>query len=217
MPYKNKEDQREYMKNYARKNREKLREIENRYYKNKKSRSQNNGVCKDPLIKTCKRCEEEQPHDWMKDTYRNAGGRYKHVCKYCIRKEKRRNYAKSRETGSVAFHRRENLKKKCVQYLGGKCLDCGLEDECPVIYDFHHRDPKTKIKNIGNLLQGRNNLNMSKKLIEELDKCDLLCSNCHRRRHYMDKSANVGRPIMDTQRSRIFLDRIGSVDGFRSD
>ena len=76
-------------------------------------------------------------------------------------------------------------------------MSCGLEDKCVVIYDFHHRDPKTKIKNIGELLQSRNSLNMSKKLLEELDKCDLLCANCHRRKHHRDIMA--GRPRLDAR------------------
>ncbi len=189
MPYADPQKQKEYMRNYAQKNRGKIREISKRYYKNK--RAQGEGVSKGPVTKMCKKCRTNQLHDWMKDAGRNEGGKYKHVCQACIRKEKRKNWAKARYTGAAAFVRREKLKKKCIEYLGTKCQDCGLIDDCPVVYDFHHRDPKTKVCAIGKLLQ---RATFGQKLMTELDKCDLLCSNCHRRRHYKDTSAMTGRP-----------------------
>ena len=196
MPFKDTEKQKEYMRNYAKKNREKLREIGNRYYKNKKNKSQGKTSSKDPLVKICEKCQIKQPHVWMKDPTRNAGGRYKHACERCIRAGKRRIWHKERATGRIQL--REKLKNKCVQYLGEECLDCKIRYDCPAIYDFHHRDPKTKIESIGQLLHAvRVDLAMSKKLIKELDKCDLLCANCHRKRHYKDKSAMTGRPAMD--------------------
>ena len=69
-------------------------------------------------------------------------------------------------------------KKKAVEYLGGKCLDCGLVD-LPIVYDFHHRNPKEKDFQISRFRNFTWN-----KIKTELDKCDLLCSNCHRKRHF---------------------------------
>ncbi len=63
-----------------------------------------------------------------------------------------------------------------VEYMGGKCKHCGLSLEThPEIYDFHHIDPSTKLKKPSELLGGK-----WSKLISELDKCIMLCSNCHR-------------------------------------
>lgn len=78
-------------------------------------------------------------------------------------------------------------KLKGIGYLGGKCLDCGQTFEgYPSVFDFHHRDPATKTKKPCNLLGGR-----WEKIRIELDKCDLLCSNCHRKRHHEDKEHYV--------------------------
>ena len=56
------------------------------------------------------------------------------------------------------------------------CMDCG-EKYSPCVMDFDHRDPSTKMYNVsgmaGNSVEG---------IQEEIDKCDLVCSNCHRKR-----------------------------------
>jgi hypothetical protein len=44
--------------------------------------------------------------------------------------------------------------------------------------DFHHRNPKIKVECIGSWYMWD-----WKKLKKELDKCDLLCANCHRELH----------------------------------
>ena len=68
---------------------------------------------------------------------------------------------------------REN-KLKAIEYLGGHCTDC--KNEFPsYIYDFHHLDPNIKDFNIARLM-GRKWEN----IVPELDKCILLCANCHR-------------------------------------
>ena len=65
------------------------------------------------------------------------------------------------------------LKKRAIIYLGGKCRRCGgvFPDE---VYDFHHRDASLKEFHIS-----RKSVRWAT-LVKELDKCDLLCANCHR-------------------------------------
>lgn len=71
---------------------------------------------------------------------------------------------------------REN-KQKAVEYLGNQCKRC--EGKFPLeVYDFHHRNPIQKDFGIA-YIKGRKFENMK----EELNKCDLLCANCHRVRH----------------------------------
>ena len=78
-----------------------------------------------------------------------------------------------------ADKRRDN-KKKAVEYKGAKCFDCGqsFPDCC---YDFHHLDP-TQVNDVPSSV-----LHCSwKRIVAELDKCVMLCSNCHRIRHNQD-------------------------------
>lgn len=82
--------------------------------------------------------------------------------------------------------RRLEHKKMAVKYLGGKCLHCGLETEFYSIYDFHHKDPKEKDSLISQIMNKKSNFELIKK---ELDKCELLCSNCHRIVHEKERMA----------------------------
>lgn len=79
---------------------------------------------------------------------------------------------------------RQRTKLKLIEYKGGVCADCGLRD-IPAIYDFHHRDPAQKLFRIGS-----GSCRGLEKQKAEADKCDLLCANCHRRRHANDIMLN---------------------------
>ena len=77
--------------------------------------------------------------------------------------------------------RKQASKIKAIQYKGGKCAHCGLVyTDCAGIFDFHHIDPstKTRIKS-GSFFNYRWDT-----IKKELDKCIMLCANCHRRVHY---------------------------------
>ena len=70
------------------------------------------------------------------------------------------------------------LKLKAIAYKGGKCVKCGY-NKCYASLVFHHRDPK--IKEMGwSFLKKRS----WGKIIQELDKCDLVCANCHGEIHH---------------------------------
>jgi hypothetical protein len=65
---------------------------------------------------------------------------------------------------------RKEKKAEAVKYLGGRCQCCGF-NKCLSALQFHHRNPVEK--------EGTWRLLPAKKRKEELDKCDLLCANCH--------------------------------------
>lgn len=79
---------------------------------------------------------------------------------------------------------RRRQKQKAVDYLGGYCKNCGYS-KCLDALEFHHRDPDKKEFRFS---QYPNNWEKAKK---ELDKCDLLCANCHREVHAVWKSAKI--------------------------
>ena len=71
---------------------------------------------------------------------------------------------------------RKKLKEKAVEYKGGKCIKCGYNNYIGAL-EFHHRDPKEKDFSIGQYTYSW------ERVKAELDKCDLLCANCHREVH----------------------------------
>jgi len=76
-----------------------------------------------------------------------------------------------------SFYQRHKTKCRCVEYLGGKCNECEIQDVD--ILTFHHKDEKIKSFTISH------NLGSVEwdKLKRELDKCELLCYNCHMKHH----------------------------------
>jgi Zn finger protein HypA/HybF involved in hydrogenase expression len=72
----------------------------------------------------------------------------------------------------------DDYKKTC------KCSKCS--DTRWYVLDFHHLDPLQKKFNIGEAT--RFGLN---KIKEELDKCIVLCRNCHSEFHYLEKENNI--------------------------
>lgn len=80
--------------------------------------------------------------------------------------------------GKQSLDRQRNLKQVCIDYKGGECQECGY-NKCNAALEFHHLDPNEKDFNISELKK----TNFNEKIKSELDKCALLCSNCHREVH----------------------------------
>jgi hypothetical protein len=79
--------------------------------------------------------------------------------------------------GSYHRLRRRDRKRQIIEFLGGQCQDCGLVD-LPEVYDCHHKDGSDKDFSIASVKRRFESIKA------ELEKCVLLCANCHRRRHY---------------------------------
>ena len=112
-------------------------------------------------MECCKDCGDSLE---LGDNWRESSKKIQHyVCSPCVTKRTTQN--------------RRNKKLEAIQYLGGKCLDCDGVFHSSV-YDFHHLNPKEKESKPSALFG-----NKFETLRKELDKCVLLCSNCHRIRH----------------------------------
>lgn len=62
------------------------------------------------------------------------------------------------------------------------CKYCG--ETHPACLDFHHRNPEEKTANISFLIRNRS----FESVQDEIKKCDVVCSNCHRKLHYASDS-----------------------------
>jgi hypothetical protein len=77
---------------------------------------------------------------------------------------------------------RQKLKEKAIEYKGGCCEKCGY-DRCDSALEFHHLDPKEKDFGIGSY-----SVLSWEKVKIELDKCIMVCANCHREIHYNENN-----------------------------
>jgi predicted HNH restriction endonuclease len=97
--------------------------------------------------------------------------------------QRARKYAK--DNIQIIREKRRLLKHNIIIILGGKCQYCGIEyngnNGC--IFDTHHTNPKEKDFDI-------NRIRNWKKIEQEIKKCDLVCSNCHRLIHFKKDKEN---------------------------
>lgn len=139
-----------------------------RYWLNKYELKTNHQSIKEREIvdyngfRKCPTCKTEKP---ITEYYnrRDKIGSGSH-CKSCIKTSGR--------------DRAREFKKKCVEYKGGKCEKCGY-DKYIGAFDFHHINPLEKEYGISKVKHNTFN----EKIKNELDKCILLCANCHREIH----------------------------------
>lgn len=82
-------------------------------------------------------------------------------------------------------NRWREIKKKAVEFMGGKCSCCGF-DKHPAALQFHHLDPTEKEVSWNKL-----RLRSWEKIVTELNKCIILCANCHSIEHSKSKYDNT--------------------------
>lgn len=133
------------------------------------------------LVAECARCFGIKPLDEFSIKNKKTGRRSR-ICKTCVAAASRRHYAKnkdayiSRNRQNKKRYRKQN-RRLMLELLDGKsCVDCGESD--PTVLEFDHRDGTQKESEIGRLVgSGR-----WSKVAAEIEKCDIRCGNCHRRR-----------------------------------
>lgn len=107
-----------------------------------------------------------------------------HICPLC----NKTHYNKNLQTECSACRsqkRRRKNKELLVEYKGGKCEICGYNKNTHAL-DFHHIDPNTKEFTISRLIANKS----LEKIKQEVDKCKLVCANCHRELH-LEKNKHV--------------------------
>ena len=111
----------------------------------------------------CKICGDKDPKNSF-SLNKRENKFHRSLCVNCQREKNSINWRKN--------------KQSFVDYKGGKCEICGYS-KCIGALHFHHIDPTVKDDN-WNLFKNR----LLKNVKEELDKCKLLCANCHSELHF---------------------------------
>ena len=159
-------------------------------------------------MKNCAICDKEFPN-WIKIDDKNRNLQNRKYCLECspfksqnkIKLEKRDNTnclncsvelkgnqrmycsvkCKFSNFGSYKSQKKRRLKgkKDLVLMKGGCCEKCKYHKNLRAL-EFHHKNPKLKSFGISYTTIASKSW---KRILEEIDKCQLLCSNCHREHH----------------------------------
>lgn len=136
-------------------------------------------------LKSCAVCKEEKE---LKDFYPNkqCSLGVTGTCRNCSRERINKWYSDNRkERQKAANSLNQKRKRLIVDHFGDRCLDCGnTYPQC--VYQFHHLDPKCKDVNPSYALSKR-----PSEMWKELDKCVMLCANCHMIRHHYTRKEGV--------------------------
>lgn len=114
-------------------------------------------------LKKCFSCEVTMT---IENFYKKGKNNLQPYCKTCFNKKSTQRWI--------------DRKIWAIQYKGSKCIDCNLTyPETPYqVFDFHHIEPTHKDMDWSKI-----RLSSFSRMKSELDKCVLLCANCHRVRH----------------------------------
>ncbi len=138
--------------------------------------------------KICPKCETELPLDdiHFASRYDRKEKMFQHICRKCQSVYRKEHYDKNKQKYiDKAKVFTQSIIKWFIEYKKTlKCKECG-ENRYWVL-DFHHRDPKEKDIEVSVLLRKGNKT----KILQEIEKCDVLCSNCHRDLHFKENNAD---------------------------
>ena len=141
------------------------------------------------MIKRCTICKQEKPLSEFNKNSARKDGLQTH-CRECNKERSRQYYKKNKKKHlkEVYVRKRRNIRivmRKLMELLNrSHCADCSIKDAR--VLEFHHRDSEEKEHNISDMLNqgfGWNSVSA------ELEKCEILCANCHRIRHLVDNNS----------------------------
>lgn len=126
------------------------------------------------ITKQCNKCKQNL--DREENFNKNKGYRdgYFAQCKQC-----RKNHPSQVPEKVLQRVRDTRLRNKRFvwnYYSSHPCVDCGESD--PLLLDFDHISDN-KLANVSKLVHNTRSLKVIQK---EIDKCEVVCANCHRRR-----------------------------------
>lgn len=100
------------------------------------------------------------------------------ICKICGEKKEKEDFYKGRHyckfcDNKRVWQKQKATKKKIIEHMGGGCKCCNY-NKCSRSLDLHHLDSSKKDANF-------NSINGWKwdRIKKELDRCILVCRNCH--------------------------------------
>lgn len=132
------------------------------------------------MTKICDTCHTDQTGNFNKNKSKKDG--LNSICKDCSRKRSKQYYSENRERHLLAIKERHNRivaehRSKLKDILiASKCSDCPCSDWRVLEFDHINDDKK------GDVTQLIQNGNSWEVILSEINKCEIVCANCHRLR-----------------------------------
>jgi hypothetical protein len=133
------------------------------------------------MTRVCSKCKIKLSiEQFSKNKYKKTGVNYE--CKSCQKIYKDAHYQNNKQKYKDKAKRHDKKMQEWWQEFKSKlkCVRCGFSH--PAALDFHHLYGKDKA-----IAQGRSEGWGKKRVLEEINKCEVLCSNCHRILHWEEK------------------------------
>ncbi len=137
-------------------------------------------------MKTCSVCKTPKALNRFNSNKSRIDG-VSDRCKECYKIYQREWYQKNkdkRKTQLAGYDVKRVAKNKAYvlkYFQTHTCLDCSEID--PVVLQFDHRDPSTNVGCVADIVQSYG----IDKIVEEINKCEVRCANCHIRRHHRER------------------------------
>ena len=132
-------------------------------------------------MKVCSTCKTEKPLD---EFHRKGSGRVS-KCKECAKKYHREHYLCNKQRyleRSASW--RQKIKKMVANIKNVPCKDCG-ETYHPEVMEFDHLEGEEKSRCVSTMV-GNTSV---ERLLAEIEKCEIVCANCHRMRTIIRRTA----------------------------
>ena len=134
------------------------------------------------------------------------------ICRKCSNARSRKYYNENTAEHKKAVyetnirHRNRNKQWAYEYLLEHPCVDCGEED--PIVMEFDHLPGYDKKYEVSGMIIKGYAIETIKK---EIDKCDVVCANCHKRR--TSKRGNWYRYKLSQEQSGKLIDETGVLCG----
>ena len=127
-------------------------------------------------LKTCSQCSVEKPIAEFNFRHRAAGVRHSY-CRDCGRRLTHNHYTRRKRLYLDRNLRAYNERREMVLKAKSRpCADCGIQYPYYVM-DFDHRDGASKRFSLHSVHSVT-----KRAILSEIEKCDIVCANCHRER-----------------------------------
>lgn len=135
-----------------------------------------------PEQKACSKCKTIKPISEFNFKYRLAGIRHSY-CRECGKQITQSHYRRNKQAYLNRNTRTNARHRELIRLAKSRpCADCGIQYPYYVM-DFDHRDASTKSFMLSDVPRATRT-----SLVNEIAKCDVVCSNCHRERTQQRKA-----------------------------